>query len=176
MCDKKEKRHRRETTTEKTQRDGRFVFFFSSGEKKIMRRKYKNQKQWWMFRPWSQTETKAFYRWRQKKDVWTHSRTEMQLMNWCESVDPKQQNHNIHYSLQVPFRSDGRWRCRGTRGTLNYDSGFIFTVFIAAFISSWLYFIVSLHLWIFFPTIFNFLTSTLNLQKALRRHLCLPLF
>lgn len=28
-------------------------------------------------------------------------------MNWCESVDPKQQNHNIHYSLQVPFRRTG---------------------------------------------------------------------
>ena len=174
MCDKKEKRHRRETTTEKnTKRWKTFVFF---QWKRIMRRKYKKNKTVMNVQTVIPNWNQAFYRWRQKKKMFEHTAGRRRSSWTGESVDPKQQNHNMDYSLQVRFRSDGRWWCRSTRGILNYDSGFIFTVFIAVLISSCLYFTVSLHLWIFFPTIFNFFTSTLNLQKALRRHLCLPLF
>ena len=118
----------------------------------------------------------AFYRWRQKKKMFEHTAGRRRSSWTGESVDPKQQNHNMDYSLQVRFRSDGRWWCRSTRGILNYDSGFIFTVFIAVLISSCLYFTVSLHLWIFFPTIFKFFTSKLWICKKLSDDIFVSLY
>lgn len=107
MCDKKEKRHRRETTTEETQRDGRFFFFFFFRWKKIMRRKYKNQKQWWMFRPWSQTETKAFYRWRQKKKMFEHT-AGRRCSSWTGVRVSTQNSRTTTSTTACRSHSDGR--------------------------------------------------------------------
>lgn len=176
MCDKKEKRHRRETTTEETQRDGRFFFFFSSGEKKSWEENIKTKNSDECSDRDPKLKPKRFIDEDRKRRCLNTQQDGDAAHELVWECRPKTAEPQHPLQPAGPIQTDGRWRCRGTRGTLNYDSGFIFTVFIAAFISSLLYFIVSLHLWIFFPTIFNFLTSTLNLQKALRRHLCLPLF